>query len=301
MDDQLLEQDNIESTILPLLSICSLTSDYHTSTTTSSEKLDYSLILAATELPQSKTPQLLYLINDCQRNFEQEANILLNNGLSHEDVHILFNNYKQFLTSCYFLKADYFDPPSDGDLTNYESWIFDQPLSSDHNTTINATTFDSLSSLDNTEANHSSSLSYRMSDFELERAAISMSSSMLKELSPSAMEFCEKQLYGVPESSYSNIHFLDDSQSTISPSLNSSKFNLLPSSIDLITMQTNNLFSNGRRKRPTKEHKALLESLFSIKSFPNATERKLIAEKCNMTPSQVRIWFTNKRARRKEK
>ena len=41
----------------------------------------------------------------------------------------------------------------------------------------------------------------------------------------------------------------------------------------------------------------LLEEIFKIKPFPNASERKLIADRCNLTDTQVRVWFTNKRAR----
>lgn len=45
------------------------------------------------------------------------------------------------------------------------------------------------------------------------------------------------------------------------------------------------------------EAKRILENVFQVKRAPNASERKLIAERCHLSNSQVRIWFTNKRAR----
>nr|BBD18016.1 putative transcription factor [Ogataea minuta] len=53
------------------------------------------------------------------------------------------------------------------------------------------------------------------------------------------------------------------------------------------------------RKAVTKGCRNLLESIFKVKPFPNSKERHIIAEKCGITPTQVRVWFTNKRARTK--
>lgn len=57
----------------------------------------------------------------------------------------------------------------------------------------------------------------------------------------------------------------------------------------------------GARKRTLipKETKDFLESLFEKKRSPNSRERKAIADKCGLTPVQVRVWFTNKRMRSK--
>jgi len=57
------------------------------------------------------------------------------------------------------------------------------------------------------------------------------------------------------------------------------------------------------KQRTQKRHllpqstRHLLEEIFAVKPFPNASERKLIADRCNLTDTQVRVWFTNKRAR----
>lgn len=57
----------------------------------------------------------------------------------------------------------------------------------------------------------------------------------------------------------------------------------------------------GSKKRSpiSKEAKQLLETIFETKRTPNGKERKIIAEKCGLTPLQVRVWFTNKRMRSK--
>ncbi|AAS51526.3 AFR643Cp [Eremothecium gossypii ATCC 10895] len=57
----------------------------------------------------------------------------------------------------------------------------------------------------------------------------------------------------------------------------------------------------GERRRTVlpKETKEFLESVFERKRCPNAKERRAIAEKCGLTPIQIRIWFTNKRMRSK--
>lgn len=70
------------------------------------------------------------------------------------------------------------------------------------------------------------------------------------------------------------------------------------------------VFPGGGRKRNalpakkrtsiTPESKEFLERVFKAKRTPNSTERKVIAEKCGLTPLQVRVWFTNKRMRNKE-
>lgn len=48
----------------------------------------------------------------------------------------------------------------------------------------------------------------------------------------------------------------------------------------------------GGRKRTLipKETKDFLESLFEKKRSPNSRERKAIADKCGLTPVQVRVW-----------
>ncbi|ODV82657.1 hypothetical protein CANARDRAFT_245777 [[Candida] arabinofermentans NRRL YB-2248] len=58
--------------------------------------------------------------------------------------------------------------------------------------------------------------------------------------------------------------------------------------------------SQKKRKMISKEAKALLESVFRVKTSLNSKERKILADKCNLSPMQVRVWFTNKRARNKE-
>lgn len=294
MEQELLEQSNIELTILPLLSICSLTSDYQKPPNNKPEKLGYSLILAAKELPEIKSPQLLYFLNDCQKNFEQEAHILLDNGLSHVEVQDLFNKYKRYLTDCYFLKPEYYNLKPEGDISNFESWLFDESLSFDN---TNTNIIDSLSTqLDTSNMNNSGS--FQMSDFDFESGSIAMTSCFLGDVS--SIEFDRPQLYSVSDTLYPNIQFLNHNQSSLISGNNNFNQNQ-NSSFDTFTLEDGENVLSSRRRRLTRENRAILESLFSITNFPNAAERKLIADRCNMTPSQVRIWFTNKRARSKGK
>ncbi|SCV02774.1 LANO_0G00166g1_1 [Lachancea nothofagi CBS 11611] len=52
-----------------------------------------------------------------------------------------------------------------------------------------------------------------------------------------------------------------------------------------------------RRTLLSKDTRLFLESVFEKKRSPNSRERKAIADKCGLTPVQVRVWFTNKRRR----
>ncbi|KAH3666546.1 hypothetical protein OGAPHI_003543, partial [Ogataea philodendri] len=59
-------------------------------------------------------------------------------------------------------------------------------------------------------------------------------------------------------------------------------------------------------KRRRKGHigetsKRVLENVFRVKQFPNSRERERIALRCGLSTQQVRVWFTNKRARSKNK
>nr|CAO02580.1 mating type a1 protein [Lachancea waltii] len=52
-----------------------------------------------------------------------------------------------------------------------------------------------------------------------------------------------------------------------------------------------------RRTLFSKDTRLFLESVFEKKKSPNSRERKAIADKCGLTPVQVRVWFTNRRWR----
>ncbi|ADJ41798.1 AFR751Wp [Eremothecium gossypii ATCC 10895] len=70
----------------------------------------------------------------------------------------------------------------------------------------------------------------------------------------------------------------------------------------LIVIPASALLTGDKQRRRTvlpKETKEFLESVFERKRCPNAKERRAIAEKCGLTPIQIRIWFTNKRMRSK--
>lgn len=52
-----------------------------------------------------------------------------------------------------------------------------------------------------------------------------------------------------------------------------------------------------KRNRTTPEQLALLEEVFAKNTTPNAATREALAEKLDMTPRSVQIWFQNRRAK----
>ncbi|KAG7805664.1 hypothetical protein KL921_005422, partial [Ogataea angusta] len=56
-----------------------------------------------------------------------------------------------------------------------------------------------------------------------------------------------------------------------------------------------------KRRHIPESSKELLEKAFEVKRFPNSKERERIARECGISPLQVRVWFTNKRARSKSR
>ncbi|CCH42179.1 POU domain, class 3, transcription factor 2 [Wickerhamomyces ciferrii] len=75
-------------------------------------------------------------------------------------------------------------------------------------------------------------------------------------------------------------------------SLNNSIANS-PSASDYIRREGSSEASkNKKRTSIPKETKTFLESVFNSKRTPNSRERQLIAEKCGLTPVQVRVWVS---------
>ncbi|ESW98387.1 Mating-type protein A1 [Ogataea parapolymorpha DL-1] len=60
-------------------------------------------------------------------------------------------------------------------------------------------------------------------------------------------------------------------------------------------------FDKKKRRHIPESSKELLEKAFKVKRFPNSKERERIARECGISPLQVRVWFTNKRARSKSR
>lgn len=277
---------NIETTILPLLSICSLTSEYRITKITSETLKEFPKLSEIKELPDIRTDQLRLLIEDCQQSFEKEARILIQHDLSNKEIENLFNNYKEFLIELYTSQVDYFSYPLNSEPSNFDqSWFLDDTMPLDLFSHRN----------DDGEYLNEHSLSFNVSDFELDHVQISMSSDFIGDATHNSKEFNKDQLPNTLDSNYSGILQNDKlAQKEIE-----SHDNLLTSDFNDFKIIHN--FPTDKKHGMTKEAKLLLESLFRIKSSPTNAERKLIAEKCKMTPSQVRIWFSNKRSRSKEK
>lgn len=52
------------------------------------------------------------------------------------------------------------------------------------------------------------------------------------------------------------------------------------------------MLKSRKRTSISKEAKSFLETVFKSKRTPNSQERKIIAEKCGLTPVQVRVWVS---------
>ncbi|KAI8639613.1 homeobox domain-containing protein, partial [Parasitella parasitica] len=53
------------------------------------------------------------------------------------------------------------------------------------------------------------------------------------------------------------------------------------------------------RRRTSRAQLKVLEKSFSENPKPNATVRRILAQKLDMTPRGVQIWFQNRRAKAK--
>jgi mating-type protein A1 len=271
MEDQTLVS-NVESTVLPLLSICNLTSKYYQPAPKKRRYHHFPLLSEVQEiLAGAITPVITSLINESQEHFENEASIFMENDFSAAEVELLFNKYKEFVLK--FMNSS--KPPEALINTDGELWITDNSID------VNAI-----------ENSSDSSFSYVLSDFDFDNLTIT-SSIDNTDVAPYTLEF--NQLNDGSESIFSDyLQFFQNEEAAQQSLVDNPTISFKES--NLSAMQDFEYFTSGR-KWLSKEKRDLLNRLFSVKKFPNATERKLIAEKCNMTPSQVRVWFTNKRAR----
>lgn len=265
MEDLATQPSNIESTVLPLLSICSLTSEYQRKKVCQ-KKSGHRKLIDIVELPLSKSARLIQLVQDCQETFEKEANVLIDNQMAEEAVDELFLNYKRYLISLLSLSAQYCEPSKPEYRNDYEdTWFSAVDLNLDHNS----------SSLDTTD-----SFTFDVNDFDFDFANLTTSTN--SEISQS-FDFSQSQLCNGPDFLFSDyIQFHDETKENE-------------------VGKADDYYCSGSRKQITRESRNLLEALFLVKNFPNSAERKLIAERCHLSPAQVRIWFTNKRSRCKGK
>lgn len=265
---------NLETTIFPLLSICSLTNEYRKKTDISKVKCSFPKLSLMEELPKSLHPRIQSLLDVCQKNFEKEAMVLLKNNLSNTDIDVLFSKYKEYVLNYIVLKTDYFGISNFQNSSECTSW---------ENTDL---LFDSINQSD------IGNLSYNLSDFEFDNFNIHTQENLIDS---SLLQFETSAIPKAPEPEYTEYtKFFQEIPSESNKKVPQTiVFSANPNSSDN--------FSTSKRRLLSKENQKMLNALFDIKRFPNSNERKLIAEKCKMTPSQVRVWFTNKRARYKRK
>lgn len=263
MEELTAQPSNIESTVLPLLSICSLTGEYQEKKV-GRKRLKYRKLVDIEELPAAKSVQLVQLIQVCQDTFEKEADVLIDNQMAEEAVDELFLNYKQYLIGLFSLSTQYYEP-SKQEYNNYEdTWFSGVDLNLDNTS----------SSFDTTD-----SFTFDLNDFDFDYANLTTSTN--SEISQS-FDFSQSQLCNGPDFLFSDyIQFHDETKEN--------------------DVKADDYYYSGSRRRITKESRNMLEALFIVKNSPNSAERKLIAERCHLSPAQVRIWFTNKRSRCKGK
>lgn len=257
-------ESNFESTILPLLSICNLTSEYRHEIKKPPKIISHRLLRETEDIEVFNDKKLKKLIDECQISFEQEANALLENQMSMDSVNQLFNNYKEFLISCLTRRSDCKLSP---ELSNLHDNLEDFTFSGD--TLI-----------------PDDSLSLDLCDFDFDFASLTTSSTLSENFSSETMNFNHSQLSNEP-------YFIESKY--IQPK---EDFQSLQDSPNAILSNPN---TESKTTKITKEKKNLLEAVYLAKSSPNSAERKFIASKCDLTPYQVRIWFRNKRARSKRK
>lgn len=264
-------ESNVESTILPLLSICNLTSEYRQEIKKLPKVINHHLLSETEEIAIFNNKKYKKLIDECQSSFEQEANILLENQMSAASIGQLFNKYKEFLISCLTSRSDC---ELSSDVSNLHDNLESSTLSGD--TLI-----------------PDESLSFDLCDFDFDFASLTTSSILSDNFSDEKMNFSYSQLCN--ESDFIESKYLQTNDD----------FKLLqdpPNINNSNSSQSNNgnIF-DSKKTIITKEKKSLLEAVYLAKSSPNSAERRFIASKCNLTPYQVRIWFRNKRARSKRK
>ncbi|KAI9083003.1 hypothetical protein K1719_035018 [Acacia pycnantha] len=56
-----------------------------------------------------------------------------------------------------------------------------------------------------------------------------------------------------------------------------------------------------KKLRLTKEQSAMLEDSFKLRSSPNPLQKQELAQRLNLKPRQIEVWFQNRRARKKLK
>ncbi|KAG0670934.1 hypothetical protein C6P40_004003, partial [Pichia californica] len=179
MDNITLETTtNIETTIIPLLSICNLTSEFRIGGDDSKKHRKFKhydlLNIQSIQLSSKINPQLVKIINDCQECFEKEANILLQNQMSDEHIDELFERYSQFAVECCYKRSEIFIPSN---LSNTQNSIASSCTECD--------TFDTLAS--------ESTLSFDINDFDFEFTSLSTSSDPII-TSPTSLDFNHLQL-----------------------------------------------------------------------------------------------------------
>lgn len=254
---------DVGTIILPILTICSLTSEFCDKDETRKPlNIELPRLESMSGIPTTENSNLRRLIDDCQDSFEKEVGILMNNDLPLTLVEDLFKRYKEFFWEKYKLMNNLIDTPRLPEhLTFDDHWILDDSLS-----------LENLNDIPMLQP-------YQLSDFEITQAEITTTSDILGE--PLTIELSGSQL---------------SEQNTPIFSQNFGIYDYLNSITNEIESSTTDSGHN-RRHRPSKDVKEKLEQIFTKVKNPNSVEREYIAKKCNMTPTQVRIWFTNKRAR----
>lgn len=265
--------------------MCAITHDYKLHFERKQHLVMYDLGAEFLQIPYHRTPQLQKLIKDLQASFMKEANVLLNNQMSDHDIKELFANYQRFLLTCYQARRNYYDE-------SYEPKFLISPNKTDR----------SMENIINDLVPDSDAFLYDFSSDMLinqANAITNMSTTCLPLIDP-LIDTADQSLLNINEFLYPE-NALTPEQTP--PKIQVSDYTSYKNSLGFSyngQYESNNFF--GMKKNQTiSEARAFLELVFEVKQAPNSVERRMIAEKCGLTPVQVRVWFSNKRSRQKGK
>lgn len=269
-------------TLSSIYSLCKITKDYKLKGSYKKYNITYNLNVDTPELPSLRTPQLNQLIGDLQDCFMLEANILMNSQMSDYDIKELFLNYQTFMMERYHAHQNYYDGTKE----------IEFPISPEDT---------NISRQDFTEADFTS----QTDDFLFELGSVlSMNNNQISgNIESPAMPACTP-LFKVNELLYPEYI-----QTTIPEGLTESPKKEMYEFVDGIQflsetesgLSPSELFGEKRKNCFAEDSKMFLDAVFKVRPFPNSAERKVIAERCQLTPAQVRNWFSNKRSRHRSK
>lgn len=269
-------------TLSSLYSLCNITKGFKLKRSYKKFNIIYNLSTDTRELPALRTPQLNQLIEDLQECFILEANILMNSQMSDHDIMELFINYQNYLITRYHAHKSYYDGTKEIEfpISPEDTHIFRKDfIESDFTSQTEEFLFElgPVLSTDKNQITGDIGNTVISPDAPLFQLNDLLYPEYTQATSPEELrDIFKKDTYEFVD----GLQFLNETESGLSPS---------------------EYFGDKKRNNFAEDSKTFLEAVFKVRPFPNSTERKIIAERCQLKPAQVRNWFANKRSRHRGK